>query len=332
MLMRDILLRNGLVVDGKGTPALIADVHIREGKIAGVGRIPSSSEFDTVDCAGLVVAPGFIDVHSHSDKEVIEHLPYKVLQGVTTEVVGNCGFSLFPTRPNPEGIRLTGEIFDGEPAEGMATTKEYFHTVQDAGSLTNVAALTGHVALRIYKMGMRREAPSKDEMEQMERVLSDCLEAGSIGFSTGLNCMPSSFAGFGELIRLCKVLKRHGAIYTTHMRDYKFKVLEAVDEAIEVARAADVPVQISHMQVVGKRNWSKLELALERIDAARSSGVDIAMDAYPYLAGSCALTQFLPGWCQAGGSRLYWDCCPRRPSTERSQPKQTIICPTRGTI
>jgi len=299
--MRAILLKNGTVIDGLGRAPVRADVLINGDKIAGIGNIPESHDLEIVNCDGLVIAPGFIDVHSHSDKEILQHLPNKILQGVTTEIVGNCGYSLFPTHPNPEGVRLTGEIFDGEPAEGMATTEDYFVAVEEVSSLLNVAALTGHVALRIYVMEMRREVPSPDEMKIMKRVLSSCLETGSIGFSTGLNCLPSSFAGSDELINLCQTLGEHKGIYTTHMRDYKFKVVEAVDEAITVARTADVPLQVSHMQVVGKKNWHRLDLALEKIEEARASGVDVAMDAYPYLAGSCSLIQFLPEWCQAGG-------------------------------
>jgi dihydroorotase/N-acyl-D-amino-acid deacylase len=257
----------------------------------------------------LYLAPGFIDIHSHGDREVLEHLPNKVLQGVTTEVVGNCGFSLFPTLPHTP--KMTGELFDGEPPEGMASAGEYFQALEAAGSRLNVAALTGHSALRVFAMRMREE-PREDDLRAMERALDESLEAGSIGFSTGLNCGPSSFSSTGELVRLCGLVRQHDAFYTTHMRDYKFKVIEAVEEALEIGRRAQVPVQISHMQVVGQKNWHRLEPAIEKIERAASEGVDAAMDAYPYLAGSCSLLQFLPKWCQAGGvtALLEWLASP----------------------
>lgn len=296
----NLLLANATVMDGTGGPAQDVDIMIQGDRITEVGRIARTARHKVIDCANLHIAPGFIDVHSHSDKEVLQHLPNKVLQGVTSEIVGNCGYSLFPTHPNPEGIRLTGEIFDGEPEEGMATVADYFEAVRKAEPRVNVAALTGHGALRIFALKVR-ENPSAEEMSMMERQLEECLGEGAIGLSTGLNCLPSSFADLDELIRLCKVVRKYDGFYTTHMRDYKFKVVEAVDEALTVARDASVPVQISHLQVIGKKNWDKLDIVLDHIQQAANNGVDVAIDAYPYLAGSCSLTQFLPGWCQAGG-------------------------------
>lgn len=296
----DLLLANATVIDGTGGPAQDVDILIQGDRITEVGRIARTARHKVIDCANLHIAPGFIDVHSHSDKEVLQHLPNKVLQGVTSEIVGNCGYSLFPTHPNPEGIRLTGEIFDGEPEEGMASVADYFDAVEEANPRVNVAALTGHGALRIFALKVR-EVPSAEEMGLMESQLEKCLAEGAIGFSTGLNCLPSSFADTDELIRLCRIVRKYNGFYTTHMRDYKFKIVEAVDEAIAVARGASVPVQISHLQVVGKKNWDKLEIVLDHIQEAANEGIDVAIDAYPYLAGSCSLTQFLPGWCQAGG-------------------------------
>ena len=295
-----MILANGTVVDGSGAAARKANVLVQGDSIGEVGAVEPSADWETIDCSGLHVAPGFIDVHSHGDQEVLDHLPNKVLQGVTTEIVGNCGFSLFPTHPNPGGERLTGELFDGEPAEGMADTDAYFSALARRRNRVNVAALTGHSALRVFVMKARREA-REPELTQLERALDDCLASGSIGLSTGLNCIPGAFGGFEELTRLCHVVKKHDAFYTSHLRDYKFKVVEAVDEAIALGRATGAPVQLSHLQVVGKKNWHKLDSVLEHVDRAHRDGVDVAMDAYPYLAGSCSLTQLLPSWSLEGG-------------------------------
>ena len=297
---RPMILANGTLVDGTGAAARKANVLVKGGAIEEVGAIEPSPDWETIDCSGLHIAPGFIDVHSHGDREALDHLPNKVLQGVTTEIVGNCGFSLFPTHPNPGGERLTGELFDGEPPEGMADTDAYLSELARKGSRVNIAALTGHSTLRVFVMRARREA-REAELTQLERALDDCLASGSIGLSTGLNCIPGAFAEFQELARLCRVVNKHGAFYTSHLRDYKFKVVEAVDEAIALGRTTGAPVQLSHLQVVGKKNWRKLDSVLEHVDRAHRDGLDVAMDAYPYLAGSCSLTQLLPSWSMEGG-------------------------------
>ncbi|MFN7919937.1 MAG: D-aminoacylase [Bryobacteraceae bacterium] len=297
--MTRTLLTNATILDGSGSPPRHAHLLLEDDRIAAITDT-APPDAAAVDCAGLHLAPGFIDIHSHADSEVLRRLPNKILQGVTTEVVGNCGFSLFPTHPHTP--KMTGELFDGEPEEGMPSAAEYFEALDAAGPRVNVAALTGHSALRVYAMQMRPGQPTEDEFRTLETALEKSLEAGSIGFSTGLNCGPAQFSDTAELVRLCAPVRRHGAYYTTHMRDYKFRVLDAVNEALEIGRRAQVPVQISHMQVVGQKNWHRLEPALEAIEQARASGIDVAMDAYPYLAGSCSLLQFLPDWTQAGGT------------------------------
>jgi N-acyl-D-aspartate/D-glutamate deacylase len=244
------------------------------------------------------IAPGFIDVHTHSDQEVLEGRTNKILQGVTTEIVGNCSYSLFPAHPDP-ACRHAASIFEDVPLPAMNTAQDYFRALETARPLLNVASLTGHSAIRNYVIGMSRRPPAAREQMAMEALLDRCLEEGSIGFSTGLNCLPSSFAAFEELAALCRVLKRHGAYYATHMRDYKFRVVEAVEEAIRLAEVSETAVQLSHVQVVGKKSWRHLDTILSLASEAAQRGVDIGMDAYPYLAGSCSLVQFLPEWCQA---------------------------------
>jgi N-acyl-D-amino-acid deacylase len=297
--LSELLLSGGTVVDGSGGPPRACDILLSGRRIADIGSIRTTNAAETIDCSGLTIAPGFIDVHSHGDHEVLRHLPNKIMQGVTTEIVGNCGFSLFPyLRNSRQGV--TDDIFQGDGIPRMSSAIEYFDALERTQPLLNVAALTGHSTLR-GGVAEARPALAEDEMRSMEALLEDNLNAGSFGLSTGLNCMPGGFARQDELVRLCRLLKPHEAFYTTHVRDYKFKVIEAVDEAIAVASASRAALQISHMQVVGKKNWHRLEIALEHIERARADGIDIAMDAYPYLAGSCSLIQFLPEWCQEGG-------------------------------
>ncbi len=296
-----ILLSQGNVVDGSGRPGKEASVLIDGGRIRDVGLIDASAGMEVVDCSGLTLSPGFIDVHSHGDLEVLEHRSDKVRQGVTTEVVGNCGFSLFPKLP-PAALVPSFDLFDRRGARVWDDAAAYFDDLQEIGSLTNVAALTGHSTLRANVSGIKAAPLDSGEWRRIEGRLSTCLEQGSIGFSTGLNEAPSSYGDFAELARLCQVVKKHDAFYTTHMRDYKFHIIEAVEEALNLGRKTQVPVQLSHLQTVGRKNWEKMDAVLNLVDQAVREGVDVGIDAYPYLAGSAHLTQTLPIWALEGGT------------------------------
>ena len=296
-----ILLHNGIVVDGSGQPSQPGSVMIRDQTIESVGDITPTPDVEVVDCSGWVIAPGFIDVHSHADLEVMEHRPEKVLQGVTTEVVGNCGFSLFPAIP-ASNLAPTFEIFSRRGDRKWQDAAAYFDDLETSESYTNVAALTGHSTLRAGVSGMRAGKLDAAEQREVEKRLAACLEQGSIGLSTGLNEVPSSYGDFDELVKLCRVVKQYNAFYTSHLRDYKFHILEAVGEALDLGRQTKVPVQISHLQAAGYKNWGKMDDVLQLIDRAHAEGVDVAIDAYPYLAGSANLTQILPIWSQEGGS------------------------------
>ena len=297
-----ILLHNGIVVDGSGQPSQHGSVLIRDQTVESVGTIEATPDMEVVDCSNRVIAPGFIDVHSHADLEVMQHRPEKVMQGVTTEVVGNCGFSLFPTIPSSELVPAF-EIFSGRGEKKWPDAAAYFEDLETSESRTNVAALTGHSTLRAGVSGMRAGKLETAEQREVEKRLSACLEQGSIGLSTGLNEVPSSYGDFDELVSLCQVVKRYDAFYTSHLRDYKFRILEAVEEALDLGRRTQVPVQISHLQAAGYKNWDKMDAVLELIDRASAEGVDVGIDAYPYLAGSAGLTQLLPIWSLEGGTR-----------------------------
>ena len=296
-----ILLSKGNVIDGSGRPGEQASVLIKKNRITDIGQIDASPDMEFVDCSGLTISPGFIDVHSHGDLEVLEHRSDKIKQGVTTEVVGNCGFSLFP-KLAPSTLVPSFDLFERRGAKDWNDAQAYFNDLQDLGSLTNVAALTGHSTLRANVSGIKAKPLNSQEWLQIEHQLSACLEQGSIGLSTGLNEVPSSYGDFEELTKLCRVVKKYGAFYTSHLRDYKFHIIEAVEEALNLGRKTQVPVQLSHLQTVGRKNWDKMDAVLNLVDKARREGVDVGMDAYPYLAGSAHLTQSLPSWVLEGGT------------------------------
>lgn len=295
-----ILLSNGNVVDGSGKPGEKSSVLVCDDQIKDVGQIVPTSDMEIIDCSELTVSPGFIDVHSHGDLEVLEHRKDKISQGVTTEVVGNCGFSLFPKLCS-SALVPSFDLFDRRDRDWVDAS-DYFNNLQKGGSLTNVAALTGHSTLRANVSGIKAESLDSQEWRNIENHLSTCLEQGSIGLSTGLNEVPSSFGDFQELKKLCEIVKKYDAFYTSHLRDYKFHIIEAVEEALNLGRETQVPVQLSHLQAVGKNNWEKMDRILELIDQANKEGVDVGMDAYPYLAGSAHLTQALPTWALEGGT------------------------------
>lgn len=301
--MSVLALEGGTVVDGTADAPFRADVVIAEGRIAALqrGNLPADSR--RWDCRGLVVAPGFIDAHSHSDLQVLENRPEKVLQGVTTEVVGNCGFSAYPA---PLDRRMLHEfangIFCGGEDWGWDTAADYLQAASHYAKHTGVASLAGHGTLRIAVAGMRLGPLTGPELDEMEQKLDESLAGGACGFSTGLMYSPGESAPFDELERLCRVVARRGKIYCTHMRDYGFRLLESVDEQIELARRTCCRLQISHFQAVGTANWGRQAPALERIERARSEGLDIAFDCYPYIAGSTVLTQLLPQWTLGGGT------------------------------
>ena len=296
-----IVLSGGLLADGTGAPLAPGDLLIGGDRILEIGHFAMPSQIPTIDCTGLIVAPGFIDGHSHSDLQVLENRPEKIAQGVTTEVVGNCGFSPYPAPPNSDDlVGFANGLFCGSERWGWDSAKEYLNAARSA-PYVNVFSLVGHGSLRIWMAGRRQGALSKRELDAMEQRLAEELQEGACGFSTGLMYAPGSSAPREELEALCAVVARHDKTYATHMRDYSDRLVEAVDEQIELARKTGCRLQISHLQAVGSRNWPLQQVALEKIERARDAGIDVTFDCYPYICGSTVLTQLLPQWVLDGG-------------------------------
>lgn len=300
-------LRGARVVDGTGRGAFTATVVIEGDTIVGVesrtDAVPDS--VPAADVAGAVVCPGFIDVHSHADNAPLlagdGTDTSKIEQGVTTEVTGNCGFSLAPHLGEHEQAleRLAGRLFP--PMEwNWSSFASYLAVLDDAGYVTNQAPLVGHHALRIAAMGMRDATPDDAELRTMCGLLEASMTAGAFGLSSGLIYPPGVFSTPAELAALAAVLPTTG-VYATHMRGESVRLLDSLREAVEVAERSGRRVHVSHLKAAGRGQWGSMGAALAILDAARARGFDLGQDIYPYTAGSTMLTAALPPWCQEGG-------------------------------
>jgi len=299
--LADYLLRNGSVLDGNGGPAVQTDILIRGERVERIAPGLQAENATVLNCTGLTLTPGFIDSHTHSDLQVVEGRTVKLQQGVTTEVVGNCGFSAYPPAHDPAALRsFANGIFCGDETWGWPSTEAYLRAIEQS-RVANVISLVGHGSLRIAVAGNKQGPLSEAEVLSMESLLEEALDAGAAGFSTGLMYAPGSSAPTEELQRLCSVTARKGKIYTSHIRSYFAELVDAIDEQIDLARHSGARLQISHLQAVGAANWHLQRIAIDRMEKANASGVDVEFDCYPYVAGSSVLTQVLPQSALDGG-------------------------------
>lgn len=302
--MLDILIKNGAVVDGAGKPAFRADVGVFDGRIAVVAQNIEQEAARTVEAGGLHVAPGFIDSHTHSDLPLLvdPRAESKIRQGVTTEVIGNCGFSPAPLMGAAiEEMRAKAAQFDLEV--NWRSMAEYLDRLRTPGTALNVVPLLGHNTVRGAVLGYDDVQPTPEQQAEMERVVEEAMEQGARGLSTGLFYPPGFYAQTEEVIGLARVVARHGGVYATHIRSESDTLLEAVAEAVEIGERAEVRVEIAHLKLAGYRNWGGVDQLVSTLETARSSGLRLGCDQYPYNASSTWLASMLPYWAQAGGGK-----------------------------
>lgn len=309
--MFDLVIKGGKVLDGAGNPWFKADIAVAEGRIMEVGDLGTDAK-RIVDAEGLVVAPGFIDTHSHSDLMLIAEpdARQKIMQGITTEVIGQDGLGEAPIREElVEDWRryLSGLNGDPDIEWGWRSFGEYLDALEKARPATNVAALVGHGNLRLLAMGMENRSPTSSELEEMKETLSASLREGACGMSTGLIYPPCVYAGTGELTELCSVVAGQDGVFVVHIRNEGDRLFESIEEVTAVGRKSGVPVQISHFKASGEKNWGKVVEALGLLEKARKSGVDMTVDQYPYVAGSTFLSSLLPVWMHEGGTQRMLD-------------------------
>jgi N-acyl-D-amino-acid deacylase len=305
----DLVIAGGTVVDGTGRPGFKADVGVAADRVVALGDLGAAQAARRVDAAGLVVAPGFVDVHTHSDTtaflpEAHADLAHAaLLQGVTTEICGNCGFSVFPHPPGrkDEVARHTAGLL-GTGVQPWADLRAYALDVDGSARVNNLAALVGHGSLRAGVVGFDDREPDAAELKTMASLLRSGFDQGAVGLSSGLVYPPAAFARTDELVALCQAVADYGRPYVTHVRDEADGVATALTEAVTIARSAGMPLHVSHHKVAGRRNSGRSEETLGLLDAAGRDGVEVTMDAYPYTSGSTVLYGLLPPWVSAGGA------------------------------
>ncbi len=302
--MLDLLIKDAAVIDGTGRPVFKVSVGIKDERIVLVKPEITQEAERIIDARGLHLAPGFIDPHTHSDLSLLVNpkAESKIRQGVTTEVIGNCGDSPAPLRGAAlEEVRASAEAIELEV--DWSSMAEYLERLRVQGTAVNVYPLVGHNTVRGAVMGYDDRQPTPEEQAEMEATVAQALEEGVRGLSTGLYYPPGYYAQTEEVIGLAKVAARYGGIYASHIRSETDLLLESVAEAIEIGERAGITVEISHVKLEGYRNWSGVDRLFALLEEAQGKGVKVGCDQYPYIASSTWLAAILPYWAQAGGTK-----------------------------
>lgn len=307
--MTDILIKNGLIVDGTGRTTYEADIAIKDGRIVSIGKDLSQEAAEIIDASGLIVSPGFIDVHSHNDlvpfmDERIGNL--KLMQGVTTELVGQCGLGVVPCMEAESVVwknYTRGVVGDPGIKWEFDDLNKYFGDIASKGLKNNYAALISHGAVRAYVMGFDSRIPGEDELNKMCEIVDAAMRAGAFGMSLGLQYMPAIFSLKDELIEVCKVVKKYNGIVMVHLRNHDSSIVDALNEIIAVAERSEVKLHISHLRSYNSAELGcSAEVLIGLVEKAAGKGVNITFDEHLYLSGSTLMTQLLPPWLTDKGS------------------------------
>ncbi len=305
--MHDILIKQATIIDGTGKPGWIGDVGVKNGRFTAIEpSLKSINARQIIQGAGQVLAPGFIDIHTHSDDYWLQDplSEIKLKQGVTMDVVGNCGISLVPLEAKTKAVALAEALIPQENHNHFKddfSFNDYWELIKKKQLAINIMGFVGHGTLRIAAMELSDKVPDTRQMEQMKSLLSSAMDQGALGMSTGLIYAPGIFSKTPELIELSRIVAEKGGFYATHIRNEAEEVLTAIDEVITIGEQAGVPVHISHLKITGHRNWGLADQVIEKIQSARAKGIDLTCDVYPYFSSRTALTALIPPWAIEGG-------------------------------
>ena len=274
----DIIIKNGKILDGTGNSWFYDNIAVKDGKIIKIGKLENWQAPKIIDATGLIIAPGFIDVHTHLEEDEKRNplATNFILDGVTTCITGNCGLS-------------------------NTNLKNYFSFIDSLKISINVAAMIGHNDIRRAIMGRTMRDPNEDEMKQMEGLVEQAMKDGAVGLSTGLIYIPGTYSKTEEVVRLAKMAAKYNGVYASHIRSEGDSVVQAIEEALHIGREAKIPVQVSHFKLSGQQNWGRSKETLPMIVKAREEGLEVTIDQYPYTASSTSLSVILPDWALADG-------------------------------
>lgn len=308
--MFDIIIKNGLIVDGTGKAGFNGDIGIKDGKIAAIEQHMKPYASEIIDAYGLIVTPGFIDVHSHNDlvplmNNEIENL--KLMQGVTTELVGQCGLGVVPCFENENRLwknYVRGVVGDTSVEWNFYNLNDYMNQISSKGLKNNFAVLISHGAIKTSIMGFSTSSPNEAELDKMCKIVGEAMEAGAYGMSIGLQYMPAIFSSKNELTAMCEVVKKYNGIVMVHLRNHDNSIINALDEIISVAEKSRVKLHISHLRSYNSEKLGcKASCLINSIEKAARAGVEITFDEHLYLSGSTLMTQLLPPWITGNGTQ-----------------------------